>query len=91
MRTRTVWEATQYAKKGAIHFNVQPSKPGHGLKRGTFHDRPVHTASRLRICLILSRAPQKAAVVKVLFLPLQIRPLSNADLFPRLGKKISTG
>ena len=78
MRIRAVWVATQYSKKGTIHFNVQPSKSGRTMKRGPF-DRRGHTASRLLICLTLSRAPQKAAVVKVLFLPLQIRPLSNAD------------
>ncbi|WP_315171639.1 hypothetical protein [Alloprevotella tannerae] len=79
MRTRAVWVATQYSKKGTIHFNVQPSKSGRTMRRGTFRDRSGHTANRLRICLTLSRAPQKTAVVKVLFLPLQIRPLSNAD------------
>lgn len=66
MRIRAVWVATQYSKKGTIHFNVQPSKSGRTMKRGPFRDRRGHTASRLLICLTLSRAPQKAAVVKVL-------------------------
>ena len=79
MRTRAVWVATQYSEKETIHFNVQPSKSGRTMRRYTFHHRRGHTANRLRICLTLSRAPQKTAVVKVLFSPLQIRPLSNAD------------
>ena len=47
MRTRTVWVATQYSKKGTIHFNVQPSKSGRTMRRGTFCDRCGHTANRL--------------------------------------------